>query len=145
MQAITTKYLGATNTRGSRIKATCERGTLTIPYPHSDGVEDAHTQAARALCLKFAAEDETNPDYKTPMMQNPWLRPFVCGGLPNEGGFAFVFVGHKWRAEFTGRCVGAIGVFSSYTVELYANNEAEARERLYDTHEHISALSIKRL
>lgn len=36
MQAIQTKYLPATNYRGSRIKATCERGSLTIGYSEAE-------------------------------------------------------------------------------------------------------------
>ena len=32
MQAIETRYLGPTNTRGSRIKATAAAGSITIHY-----------------------------------------------------------------------------------------------------------------
>lgn len=60
MQAITTKYLGATDTRGSRIKATSESGeSITIPYPYDakQGVE-AHSLAAIALCRKLGWRGE---------------------------------------------------------------------------------------
>lgn len=54
MQAIQTKYLGPTNTRGSRIKATCAAGSLTIPYPHElDQGQSAHRKAAEALAAKL--------------------------------------------------------------------------------------------
>jgi hypothetical protein len=90
MQAITTKYLSATNTRGSRIKATCDRGTITIPYPHDLSGDDVHTAAVRALVDRFAVEDLAN--YGTPKDGNPWLRPFASGGLPNKAGMVHVFI-----------------------------------------------------
>jgi hypothetical protein len=54
MQAIQTKYLGVTNTKGSRIKATCAAGSITIPYPHELGQgQPAHRKAAEALVAKL--------------------------------------------------------------------------------------------
>ena len=52
MQAIQTKYLPATNTRGSRIKATCDRGSITIPYPRELSGDEVHREAVR-----FARDD----------------------------------------------------------------------------------------
>lgn len=89
MQAILTKYLPATNVRGSRIKAICDRGSLTIPYPHELSGDAVHIAAADALCAKFAAEDAAS--YGTDRARNPWLRKRVCGGLAS-GGYAHVFV-----------------------------------------------------
>lgn len=57
MQAITTKYYGPGNVRGSRVKASCERGSLTVPWRHELDSAANHTEAARALLLKFARED----------------------------------------------------------------------------------------
>jgi hypothetical protein len=56
MQAIVTKYAGPTNTRGSRIIAKCEAGSVTIPYPHELSGEDVHRKAAEALCAKLKWE-----------------------------------------------------------------------------------------
>lgn len=54
MKAITTKYHGATNTRGSRISASAEGGNrISIPYPHELDMEEAHRKAAVALCEKM--------------------------------------------------------------------------------------------
>lgn len=54
MQAIQTKYLGPTNTRGSRIKATCAAGSITIGYPHELGQgQPAHRKAAETLATKL--------------------------------------------------------------------------------------------
>jgi len=53
MQAIQTKYMGPTNTRGSRIKATAEAGSITVGYDHALSSEGNHNAAARALCEKL--------------------------------------------------------------------------------------------
>lgn len=86
MQAIITKYLGPTNSRGSRIKATCERGSVTISYMHDVGREHAHAMAAWALVEKFAKEDAHDGH---PAGISPWSGQYVCGGLPG-GGCVFV-------------------------------------------------------
>ena len=53
-QAITTKYHGPTNTRGSRISATSASGTrIYVPYAYELSVDECHEQAAKALCTKL--------------------------------------------------------------------------------------------
>lgn len=52
-KAIETKYLPCTNTKGSRIKAYCEAGSVTIPYPHELSGADVHAEAAKKLILKL--------------------------------------------------------------------------------------------
>lgn len=73
MQAITTKYFGPTNTRGSKIKATAAGGSVTISYDHSLSMEENYKAAAIALCAKFK-----------------WEGNLIIGDLPNGGG-VFVF------------------------------------------------------
>jgi hypothetical protein len=51
-QAIITKFISATNTRGARIKATSWHGSVTIPYDHALSEGRAHRAAADALCVK---------------------------------------------------------------------------------------------
>lgn len=55
MQAIETKYLGPTDTRGSRIKAVTANGkhSLTVSYDDALSSEDAHGSAAMALAVKI--------------------------------------------------------------------------------------------
>lgn len=53
MQAIITKYLPVTNNRGSRIKAQCAAGSVTIDYPHELSGMDCHAKAAKALVAKL--------------------------------------------------------------------------------------------
>ena len=48
-QSIITKYLPATNTRGSRIKATSWKGSVTISYPFDLDGTSAHEKAAQTL------------------------------------------------------------------------------------------------
>jgi hypothetical protein len=79
MQAITTKYLGPTNTQGARIKATCESGTVTVGYRHDLSGADVHAVAAMALArkLKFKngggwASGETKGGYVFVQYGNSW-------------------------------------------------------------------------
>lgn len=51
MQSLTTKFLGATNTKGSRIQVKAERGTKYYSYNHVLNSEQNHMQAALA-CAK---------------------------------------------------------------------------------------------
>jgi len=75
MQAITTKFLGPTNFRGSRIKARCEAGTLLVSWNHALDSEANHKGAALALVKKLG-----------------WKGRWVGGGLPDTTGYAFVCV-----------------------------------------------------
>lgn len=86
MQAIITKYLPATNTKPTRIKATCARGSLTLCEDSSQ--EDAHRWVAVKLTKRFLELDEK--EYGTDPKKNPWARPFVSGCLPS-GEYAHVF------------------------------------------------------
>ena len=57
--AIHTKYIGPTNTRGARIKATCVRDkdskwTASVSFEYAADSETRHSLAAKALLAKFA-------------------------------------------------------------------------------------------
>lgn len=85
MNAITTKYIGATDFKGSRIKATAGNGqTVTISYPHEYNSEDAHAQAAIALCIKM------NWLPTDRFEDNQWEHDALVGGGTKDG-YAFVF------------------------------------------------------
>ncbi len=71
MQAITTKYLGPTDTRGARIKARCQAGSVTVPFEY--GATDPHDVAALALLVKL-----------------DWHGQWVGGGLPDGTGNAYI-------------------------------------------------------
>ena len=74
-QAITTKWLGPTDFRGSRIKAKAEAGSLTVGYDHRYGSEMNHLLAAQALAEKLK-----------------WDGEWRGGGLPYGSGYCFVMV-----------------------------------------------------
>jgi len=85
MQAIITKFLPATNHRGPRVKASCERGSQTVAWDHAFDTESNHRLAASQLLGRFVSEDV---HYKCG--ENPWARTFVTGTLPS-GEFVHVF------------------------------------------------------
>lgn len=45
-------------------------------------------------------------------------------------------------AFFNGRLKGAIGIFHTCRVEVSAETPEEARLKLYETHDHITALTL---
>jgi hypothetical protein len=86
MQAIITRYLPPTNVRGSRVKASCARGSITVPFSYEG---DPHIAAADALVAKFIAEDAAQ--YGTPKNDNPWGKARVVGQSPS-GDLCHVFI-----------------------------------------------------
>ena len=90
MQAIITRVLPATNTRPTRIKASCARGALFYSVthcPHNLSSEPAHRLAANALCASFLAED-SKPEVTA--SESVWARSFASGQLAN-GDWVHVF------------------------------------------------------
>lgn len=74
-QAIETRYLFATNTKGARIKASAYSGNVTVPYDYALDVQDAHKVAADALIAKMG-----------------WQGTFAQGGNAKGNGYVFVNV-----------------------------------------------------
>ena len=58
-QAITTKFHGPTDTKGSRYSATCSGGKVTIPTDYALNSEANHIAAAQALLAKMKWEGYT--------------------------------------------------------------------------------------
>lgn len=52
-QVIKTKYLGPTNFRGSRVKASCEAGSITLSWSHELSTELNHVRAIVELHRKL--------------------------------------------------------------------------------------------
>ena len=76
-QAIITKFISATNTRGARIKATSWKGSITISYDCALGGESHHA-AAQALCDKMRQKQ-----------QGVWIIA-ANADLPNQAGRVFI-------------------------------------------------------
>ena len=72
-QAIKTRYLGATNTKGGRIKAIAWAGSVTVPYDHALNADANHKAAADALIAKMG-----------------WQGTFAHGGNVKGDGSDFV-------------------------------------------------------
>ncbi len=72
MKAIITKYIGPTNIKCSRIKATAEHHSVTISYDYDFDTEGAHKKAAEALKAKMG-----------------WQGNLIAGGTID--GYVFVF------------------------------------------------------
>ena len=88
MQAIVVKYMQATNHRPARIKAECQRGSVTIAYDH--GNVDQYDLAVKTLLRKFVAEDieQYEESRKSPWAKGVWTR----GDLPDSS---------KWHHVYT--------------------------------------------
>lgn len=52
-QAIVTQYLGPTNNRGSRVKASAEVGSVTLSWDYGLSPSENHKLAALALANKY--------------------------------------------------------------------------------------------
>lgn len=87
-QAITTKFLGPTNVRGSRVKATAAAGSITVHWDHALNVDQNHAKAAEALVRKLGWTSERAEGYA-----GLW----VAGGLPSEEGNVFVYTGEGYQ------------------------------------------------
>jgi len=76
-QAIVTKFLGPTNYRGSRVKATAQAGSITLEWDHALNPDKNHLAAATALANRYDWLDSG-------------LR-MVGGALPAEAGYVYTF------------------------------------------------------
>jgi hypothetical protein len=51
-QAITTKYLGPTNVRGARVKASAGAGSMIVPWDSAMNLDANHRFAAKQLAMR---------------------------------------------------------------------------------------------
>jgi hypothetical protein len=85
LQAITTKHIGPSNTRGARVKATAAAGSVTVAWDHALDERQNHTAAAHTLANKMQ-----------------WEGLYVGGGLPDCSGYVFVQPFYKPNGEADG-------------------------------------------
>lgn len=88
MHAITVTYRPRSNTKGSRLVASCERGSIEIPYPHEAASGTVEWTAARALIERFVEEDNKIPR----LSPSPWLGTWIEA---HQGKGRTVFVNTK--------------------------------------------------
>ncbi len=72
-QAIVTKYLGPTNHRNARVKASCQAASVVISWDDALDIDENHTAAAKALATKLK-----------------WIGHWCGGGLPGGTGNCYV-------------------------------------------------------
>lgn len=72
--AIVTKYIGQSEYKPSRIKATCEAGSITVSYDHGLNGTENHIQAAKTLANKIG-----------------WHGKLITGAMPGNKGYCHVF------------------------------------------------------
>ncbi len=87
-QAIETKYLGPTNTKGGRIKAECWGGNITISYDHELNSDGAHKAAALALIEKMTALALKHGGSRSIWNTGTWTQ----GGNAKGTGYVFTVV-----------------------------------------------------
>lgn len=83
MQAIITKYIPATNTKPSRIKASCEQMEIAETFHNIEGDNDGerHRKVCDMLCARMDARVGTKR----------WSRPKASGQIPS-GEYVFCFI-----------------------------------------------------
>ena len=92
MQAIETKYISPTNSRGSRVKATAEAGSVTLSWDHSLNRVENHKAACEALIKKMGW---------LPSAGRGFCGYWVPGCLPNsKASYAWVFLAHNPALRF---------------------------------------------
>ena len=79
-QAIITKWIGPTNTRGSKIKARCAGGSVTLHYDDALNLDENHRVAAQRLREKMQWD-------KLPYVSG------MIGGTIFDGRMVWVFTG----------------------------------------------------
>ena len=79
MQAIETKYLGPSNVRGSRVKATCEAKTIILDWEDRLNPEENHLSAAGTLAARLGWGRATHGK--------------LISGQLKSGNYAHVFAG----------------------------------------------------
>ena len=79
MLAITTNFLAATITKGSRVRAILGDVSVIVPWDYGLDERENHTRAAMKVAAKYREE---NKEYAT---QHTWL-----GGEIDGGGFMFI-------------------------------------------------------
>lgn len=77
-QTVITKYIGPTNSRPSRVKATCWRKSVTVSWDDHLGSEENHKEA----CAELIKALEADSDYNWAIVAH--------GSLPDDSGRAFI-------------------------------------------------------
>lgn len=85
-QAIVTKFLPATNTRGCRIKVTSWQGSKTYSYDY------AASEPHKAAFEEWLSEknNQMQKDYGSECPADGWFKLVAVGSNPDETGYCFI-------------------------------------------------------
>ncbi len=85
MQAVITKFLGPTNTRGARIKVTSWLGSSTYSYDYEAALphEEAFIQWLAETNKRMAKKYDCVGD-------EPWFKAVAKGNSPDGTGYVFI-------------------------------------------------------
>ena len=86
LQAIQTKYLGPTDSKGSRVKAYCQAGCVTVDWLHNLNSEQNHKRAVMQLIKKLGWDDIT----------------WACGWSTDDLGITAVAIGKHGEIKMGG-------------------------------------------
>jgi len=81
LQTIQTKYLGPTNSRGSRVKAYCQAGSITVGWLYDLESKENHKRAVLELIKKLDWAD--------------WV--YSCGWSADDRGITAVVIGRRGK------------------------------------------------
>lgn len=76
MQAILTRYIGPTDTRGSYVLARCDAKAIKVPWDYAKDPTDNHDAACAAL-VKVLGWDGTWVGGTLPQKGTKWFRAYV--------------------------------------------------------------------
>ncbi len=77
--------------RGSRYKAACDAGSITVSADYALNAEENHLAARKALVAKLASANRTKYNIP-PDAPETWEQPMVSGQIP-DGRHVHVFMG----------------------------------------------------
>ena len=83
MQAIVVKYLGPTNRKGSRYKAYCNCGSITLPINHALNAPENRDKTVKALISKLNWQDHKGRWYSGETQNNDAVYVFAYASETN--------------------------------------------------------------
>ena len=102
MQAIVTKFIGPTNHKGARIKASAQANSVTVSYEYgADGQDGAHDLAAKALIREMG-----------------WFGTWIRGATPDGCGNVYVCLklAHTQGTETQARKLNSLTCLDSFMI-----------------------------
>lgn len=88
MQAVITKYIGPTDTRGARIKVDSWYGSKTYPYDHASN--EAHDEAFNTWLEEVNAKMKRERPDNQLAQDGEWFKKVSRGAHPSGTGYVYI-------------------------------------------------------